>query len=150
MFRTHDADLLGLPGMFGEGQCQWHQVSRVLSTHWYHVTVQAKYESVITEAVLMVDSEPRLQQILSAQDADTIVTEVQVVTPAHMNGTAGWCMETLTQATLGDDENECAVCLLEVETGARYHSSHQPGFKSDVLRNLRPIYHANMIRTALN
>lgn len=86
MFRTHDADMLGLPGMFGEGQNQWHQVSKVLRNHWYHVTVQAMCEDRISEAVLMIDSEPRLQQLLIAQDAETIITEVQVVTPAHMNG----------------------------------------------------------------
>ncbi|EPA94398.1 hypothetical protein [Pseudomonas sp. G5(2012)] len=148
MFRTHDADMLGLPGMFGAGQYQWHQVSRVLRSHWYHVTIQAKHEGRITEAVLMIDSEPRLQQLLIAQDAETIITEVQVVTPAHMNGTGGWRMEILTKVTLGEDQNECVVCLLEVETGFKYHSSHQPGFSSDALSNLRPIYHANMIRTA--
>ncbi|MBP2873731.1 MULTISPECIES: hypothetical protein [Pseudomonas] len=148
MFRTHDADMLGLPGMFGEGQYQWHQVSKVLRNHWYHVTVQAKTEGRISEAVLMIDSEPRLQQVLIAQDAETIITEVQVVTPAHMNGTRNWRMETLTKVTLGEDENECVVCLLEVDTGSLYHSSHQPGFSSGALSNLRPIYHSNMIRTA--
>ena len=148
MFRTHDDDMLGLPGMFGEGQCQWHQISRVLRTHWYHVTIRAKQRGRISEAVLMVDSEPRLQRILIAQDADTIITDVQVVTPAHMNGTAGWRMETLTKVTLGEDQNECVVCLLEVETGSEYHSSHQPGFSCDALSNLRPIYHANMSRSA--
>lgn len=55
-------------------------------------------------------------------------------------------MEELTKVTLGEDENECVVCLLEVETGSKYHSSHQPGFRSDLLTNLRPIYHADMIR----
>lgn len=148
MFRTHDTDMVGLPGMFGEGQCQWHQVSRVLRSHWYHVTVQAKHEGRITEAILMIDSEPRLQQVLIAQDDEIMITDVQVVTPAHMNGTAGWRMETLTQVTLGDDENECVVCLLEVDTGSTYHSSHQRGFRRDSLSNFRPIYHANMIRTA--
>ena len=148
MFRTHDADMLGLPGMFGEGQYQWHQVSKVLRNHWYHVTVQAKTKGRISEAVLMIDSEPRLQQLLIAQDAETIIREVQVVTPAHMNGTGAWRMEKLTKVTLGEDQHECVVCLLEVETGSKYHSSHQPGFNTDVLSNLRPIYHANMIRTA--
>lgn len=148
MFRTHDSDMAGLPGMFGKGQCHWNQVSRVLRAHWYHVTVQAKHEGRTTGATHMVDSEPRLQQILIAQDAETVVTDVQAVTPAHMNGAAGWRMEVLTKVTVGEDENECVVCLLEVETGSKYHSSHQPGFRSEVLTNLRPIFHADMIRTA--
>lgn len=148
MFRTHDAHMLGMPGMFGEGQYQWHQVSKVLRNHWYHVTVQAQHKGRTTEVVLLIDSEPRLQQVLIAQDEETIITDVQVVTPAYMNGTAGWRMEALTKVTLGEDQHECVVCLLEVETGSKYHSSHQLGFSSDVLSNLRPIYHANMIRTA--
>lgn len=148
MFRTHDADMLGLPGMFGEGQYQWHQVSKVLRNHWYHITVQAKTKGRISEAVLMVDSEPRLQQLLISQDAEMVITEVQVVTPGHMNGTAGWRMELLRKVTVGEDEDDCLVCLLEVDTGSQYHSSHQPGFSSDVLSNLRPIYIADMIRTA--
>lgn len=148
MFRTHDNEMVGLPGMFGEGLCHWQKVSRVLRTHWYHVTVQAKYQDRITEAALMVDNENRLQQILIAQDAETIVTDVQVVTPAHMNGTKGWRMETLTKVTLGEDENECVVCLVEVDTGSTYHSSHNPAFQSNMLTNLSPIFLAGMIRAA--
>jgi len=148
MFRTHDADMVGLPGMFGEGQYQWHQVSKVLRNHWYHVTIQAKTQGRISEAVLMIDSEPRLQQVLIFQDAETIIAEVQVVTPGHMNGPRGWRMDALIKVTLGEDQHECVVCLLEVETGSKYHSSHQSGFSSEVLSNLRPIYHVNMIRTA--
>ena len=79
MFRTDDDDILGLPGMFGEGQCQWHQVSRVLRNHWYHVTVQAQQQGRITEAVLMVDSEPRLQKILIAQDDEMRATVARVI-----------------------------------------------------------------------
>jgi hypothetical protein len=148
MFKTHDDDMLGMPGMFGQGQYQWLEVSRLLRTHWYHVTLQAEYEGRILETVVMIDGEPRLQQILIAQDAKTFITEVQVVTPAYMNGTTGWRMEMLTQVTLAEDENGCVVCLLEVETGSRYHSSHKAGFSRDVLSNLRPIYHANMIRAS--
>ncbi|MFJ4260225.1 hypothetical protein ACIP01_25155 [Pseudomonas monteilii] len=146
MFRTNVTDIVGLPGMFGEGQCHWEQVSRVLRTHWYHLTLQHNQDGRTYESTLMIDSESRLQQILIGQDDDLKVTDVRVVTPAHMNGTAGWQMETLIEATLGEDENECSVCLLEVYTGAVYHSSHVPGFDRSTLINLHPIYRASMIR----
>ncbi|MBK4998595.1 hypothetical protein IAE37_000871 [Pseudomonas sp. S31] len=146
MFRTNVTDMVGIPGMFGEGQCNWNQVSRILRTHWYHLTLQHYQEGRTYEATLMVDSEPRLQEILLGQDDDLKVTDVLVVTPSHMNGTTGWRMETLVEATLGEDENECSVCLLEVENGAVYHSSHVAGFDPDSLKNLYPIYRASMIR----
>ena len=148
MFRTYIDNMIGVPGMFGKGQSQWHQVSRVIRKHWYHVTLQARLEDRTSEAVLMIDSEPQLQQILVAQDDELFITDVQVVTPAYMNGSGSWRMETVTRVTLGEDENECLVCLLEVETGSEYHSSHQPHFHRDLLSNLTPIFHSDMIRSA--
>ncbi|AVH39738.1 hypothetical protein AL532_27265 [Pseudomonas monteilii] len=148
MFRTNDADMLGVPGMFGAGQAQWHQVSRVLRTHWYHVTVQATQEGTAREIVLMVDSEAQLQKLLIAQSEDVGISDLQVVTPAHMNGTAAWRMETATQVYIGEDEDECLVCVLEVETGAVHHNSHRPGFNSDSLTNQRLIFLSSMIRSA--
>jgi len=145
MFRTNVTDMVGLPGMFGEGQCHWDQVTRILRTHWYHLTLQHHQEDRTYEATLMVDSEARLQQILLGQSDDLRVTDVLVVTPSHMNGTTGWRMETLVEATLGEDEHECSVCRLEVATGAIYHSSHVGGFNPDSLTNLHPIYQASMI-----
>lgn len=148
MFRTNYADMLGVPGMFGAGQAQWHQVTRVLRTHWYHVTVQATQEGIAREIVLMVDSEAQLQKLLIAQSDDVGISDLQVVTPAHMNGTASWRMEKLTQVYMGEDEGECLVCIFEVESGAVYHSSHRPGFNSESLSNLRPIFLPSMIRSA--
>lgn len=134
--------------MFGQGQSQWHSVSRLLRTHWYHVTVQAKHDGRATEVVLMLDSEPRLQQILIAQDTETIVTEVLVVTPPHMNRSDGWKMESVESVTEGEDEDECIFHLIEVESGSVYHDTHQSDFRSDLLTNLRPIFLSTMIRAA--
>jgi hypothetical protein len=146
MFKTHETDMLGIPGMFGEGQYQWSQVSRVLRTHWYHVTLQAKHEGRMSEAALMVDSEPRLQQILVAQGEEIMVTAVQVVTPSWMNQCDGWAMDRVVKVTLGNDENDCDVCLIEVDSGAVYHSSHRPNFEISRLANLRTIFLETMIR----
>jgi hypothetical protein len=146
MFKTHDDDMIGMPGMFGQGQYQWLQVSRLLRTYWYHVTLQAEYEGRILETVLMIDGEPRLQQILIAQDAETFITEVQVVTPAYMNGTTGWRMEPVTKVMLGKDRSGCVVSVVEVESGAVYQSSHQPGFQVDSLSELYPVFLVGMIR----
>lgn len=148
MFRTNDADMLGVPGMFGAGQAQWRKISRVLRTHWYHVTLQATQEGIAREVVLMVDNEAQLQELLIAQSDDLGISDLQVVTPAHMNGTAAWRMETPTQVYIGEDESECIVCVLEVESGAVYNSSHRPGFTNDSLTNLRPVFLSSMIRSA--
>lgn len=148
MFRTQDADLIGIPGMFGEGVAQWHSVSRLLKTHWYHVTVRAEENGRSTELAFMIDGEQKLQHMLVAQDAQISITDVQVVTPSYMNTKGAWSMEPLAKVSVGMDRDGCEACVFEVENGAVYHNSRRPGFSPDMLTNLRPIYLASMINKA--
>ncbi len=146
MFRTNIATMIGQPGMLGEGQCQWQEVTRVLRTHWYHVVAQSTEDGRTSEVVFMVETEKRLQVLLVSQTHDTFITDIQAVTPAYMNGKGGWLMEPLTKVALGKDQSGCVVSVLEVESGAAYHSSHQPDFDVDSLTDLYPIFLAGMIR----
>ncbi|MCH5520338.1 hypothetical protein [Pseudomonas syringae] len=148
MFKTHEADMVGVPGLFGEGQYQWRQVSRILRTHWYHVTLQATQEGRISEAALMVDTEHQLQQLLIAQDEEIAVTDVQVVTPPWMNRCDSWGMDRVVKVTVGHDKVGCDVCLIEIDKGIVYHSSHRQGFQIESLKNLRPVFLKSMIRSA--
>jgi hypothetical protein len=146
MFRTQDADLIGIPGMFGEGISQWHSVSRLLKTHWYHLTVRAEENGRSTELAFMVEGEQKLQRMLVAQDEQAFITDIQVVTPSYMNAKGIWSMEPLAKVTIGVDRDGFEACLLEVEGGAVYHNSHRPGFRPDLLTNLRPIFQLGMIK----
>ena len=146
MFRTQDSDLIGVPGIFGEGLAHWHSVSRILRTHWYHLTVRLTDQGRSTECVEMIEGEHRLQSMLVTQSAEREVTDVQVMTPAWMNKGAGWDMERVTKVSLGYD-GDFEVSLIEVEGGAVYHSSHRPGFQIDLLTDLRPIFLPSMIRS---
>lgn len=148
MFRTQDDDLIGIPGMFGEGISQWHIVSRLLKTHWYHLTVRAVENGRSTELAFMVDGEQNLQRMLVAQDEKAFITDIQVMTPSHMNAKRIWSMEPLVKVTVGMDSTGCEACLLEVESGAVYHNSHNPNFRPDLLTNLRPVFQSSMIKAA--
>ncbi|WP_324740103.1 hypothetical protein [Pseudomonas veronii] len=146
MFRTQDSDLIGVPGIFGEGVAHWHSVSRILRTHWYHLTVRLTDQGRSTECVEMIEGEHSLQSMLVTQSDERDITDVQVMTPAWMNKSVGWDMERVTKVTLGND-SDFEVCLIEVEGGAVYHSSHRPGFQIDSLTDLRPIFLSSMIRS---
>ncbi|MEE4340376.1 hypothetical protein V2J66_01985 [Pseudomonas alliivorans] len=146
MFRTQDSDLIGVPGIFGEGVAHWHSVSRILRTHWYHLTVRLTDQGRSTECVEMIEGEHSLQSMLVTQSDERDITDVQVMTPAWMNKGAGWDMERVTKVSLGYD-GDFEICLIEVEGGAVYHSSHRPGFKIDFLTDLRPVFLSSMIRS---
>ncbi|WP_122769953.1 hypothetical protein [Pseudomonas viridiflava] len=146
MFRTQDSDLIGVPGIFGEGLAHWHSVSRILRTHWYHLTVRVSEQGRSTELAHMIEGEHRLQNMLVTQSDEQELVDVQVMTPAWMNRRVGWDMERVTKVTIGND-GDFEVCLIEVEGGAVYHSSHRPGFQIDSLTDLRPIFLSSMIRS---
>ena len=148
MFRTLDNDLIGVPGMFGEGVSHWRGVSRLLRTPWYHLTLSVENESRFSECVMMIDDTHQLQKMLVSQGADLAITEIMAVTPSWMNKSRGWQMERLTRVTVGEDRSGSEVCSLEVAQGAVYHTSHQRDFQIEALANLRPVFLSTMIRSA--
>jgi len=90
MFRTLDNDLIGVPGMFGEGVSHWRGVSRLLRTPWYHLTLSVENEGRLSECAVMIDDTHQLQKMLVSQGADLAITEIMAVTPSWMNKSGGW------------------------------------------------------------
>lgn len=148
MFRTEDSDAVGVPGLFGEGLMHWQEVSRVLRSHWYHITVRITEQGRSTEFTRMVEGEHRLQQMLVRQGSGEVIVDVSVVTPAWMNRCDGWTMDRVVKVTVGKDENDCDVCLIEVDSGVIYYSSHRPNFDISRITHLMPIFLETMIRSA--
>ncbi|MBT0622547.1 hypothetical protein KIH32_01415 [Pseudomonas fluorescens] len=140
MFRTHNDEMAGLPGMFGEGLAHWHAVSRSLASHWYHVGIKQRYEDRFISQVEMLNDETRLFELISSQGEDLLISDLQAVTPPWMNRSEGWMMEKLTSVSVGFDKNEIPVCLLEVESGVVYSDAHDSSDDVNDLTNLRKIY----------
>ncbi|MDD2108783.1 hypothetical protein NP554_21620 [Pseudomonas asiatica] len=148
MFRSHLADMAGIPGMFGDGLIHWHGVSRALATHWYHVSVQRLHEGQFRNYEEMLNDEARLVELLLAQDESLVVREVQAVTPSWMNKDAGWKMEKLTSLSMGHNQAGVVVCVLEVEGGAVYVDTHEPGLGADSLNGVKELYRRGMAQAS--
>lgn len=140
MFRTQNSEMAGLPEMFGEGLTHWNSVSRVLAMHWYHVSVQEFHEGRLITFVHMINDEVRLNDLLTNQSQELVVTDVQVVTPPWMNKSLNWKMEKLTALSVGFDEDDAVVCLVEVEGERLYTDTHDRSFDLNTLTNLQKIY----------
>ena len=148
MFRSHQADMAGIPGMFGDGLMHWHGVSRALATHWFHVSVQRLHEGQFRNYEEMLNDEARLVELLLAQDESLVVREVQAVTPSWMNKDAGWKMEKLTSLSMGHNQAGVVVCVLEVEGGAVYVDTHEPGLGADSLNGVKELYRRGMAQAS--
>ena len=148
MFRSHQADMAGIPGMFGDGLMHWHSVSRALATHWYHVSVQRFDDGQFRTHTEMPNDEARLVELLLAQDQSLIVREVQVVTPGWMNKGGGWKMENLTSLSMGFNKAEVPICVLEVESGKVYVDTHEPELDVGSLKGLKELYRRSPVKAA--
>ena len=148
MFRSHQADMAGIPGMFGDGLMHWHGVSRALATHWYHVSVQRLHEGQLRNYEELLNDEMRLVELLVAQDESLVVQEVQAVTPSWMNKDGGWKMEKLKSLSMGHNQAGVAVCILEVEGGAVYVDTHEPGLGADSLNGVKELYRRGMAQAS--
>lgn len=148
MFRTINSDLIGVPGLFGEGVSHWRGVSRLLRTPWYHVTLSVENDGRHSECAVMIDDTRQLQEILMSQGSDLSIADIMAVTPSWMNKTGSWQMQRLTRLSVGEDRVGSEVCVLEVGEGEVYHTSHQPDFQIGALANVRPVFLSSMIRSA--
>lgn len=148
MFRTHQSDIAGMPGMFGDGLMHWHGVSRAIATHWYHVSVQRLEDGQFRNHTEMLNDEPRLVELLLAQDESLVVQEVQVVTPAWMNKGAGWKLENLTSLSMGFSRAEVPICVLEVESGDVYVDTHEADLDVASLKGLKELYRRSSSKEA--
>lgn len=133
-------DQAGPVGMFGDGLAHFHAVSRSLATHWYHVSLKRRHEMRLVAYEEMVSDEPRLVELLIAQDESLVVQEVQVVTPGWMNKSSGWRMEKLISLSMGFNQIEVPICVLEVESGEVYVNTHQRDLDVDALTKVKEFY----------
>ena len=133
-------DQAGPVGMFGDGLAHFHAVSRSLVTHWYHVSLKRRHEGQFRAYEEMVSDEPRLVELLIAQDESMVVQEVQVVTPSWMNKSSSWKMEKLTSLSMGFTQVEVPICVLEVESGDVYIDTHQRGLDVKSLSRVKELY----------
>ncbi|GEM_PF-499278 len=140
MFRISTQDQAGPVGMFGDGLAHFHAVTRSLATHWYHVSLKRQHEDRFVDYEEMLNDEPRLMELLLAQNECLVVQDVQVMTPGWMNKGTGWKMEKLKSLSMGYDRAEVPICVLEVESGAVYVDTHEPRLDVESLTGVKELY----------
>jgi hypothetical protein len=97
----------------------------------------------------MFNDEPRLVELLISQSESVIVEDVQVVTPGWMNKGASWRMEMLTSLSMGFNQAEVPICVLEVESGDVYVNTHQRDLDVDALVGVRELYRRSAATTGV-
>jgi hypothetical protein len=117
MFITHKPAEIFLGAYLGDDSTQyWQYVEQTTHCPWFYVTVGRQQGIEALASVVMLPSISALEQLLNEQGPDIWLLDVQLVSPAYLNGSDGWKMERLLEVreTVNDMSAEaCYVYSLE-------------------------------------
>lgn len=140
MFRSHETVSEGTPDFFGDGYSNWRMFERHLAHAWYHVVLEERLEGKVWPRAMMISDVDMLEEILSQQNSEFVVTEIQVVTPGWMNKTGRWIMEGLSGLLVGYDSTGCRVCLHNIDDEKAYTDAPGRLIDTHSLKGLRVIF----------
>ncbi|WP_435634850.1 hypothetical protein ACSC9U_26580 [Pseudomonas solani] len=106
MFTTHRHAEIPLAPVLGGPYQLWRFVELEQLRPWYCVTLNIGRGGANWRTMYLVASEAELEQMLESIAACARVEDVQVITPARLNGTGAWQMEQLAELVRIFDTDE--------------------------------------------
>lgn len=104
---------------FTPGQL-WAAVELDIQWPWFLVQIARRdMEDVIVNTLFLQYSHD-LEHLVSQQTPEAWIEQVQIVTPAHLNGNAGWAMEPLREVCLMQDRSGERGLVFRAENDTRY------------------------------
>ncbi len=98
----------------------WTAVEQDLQSPWFYVQIARLDGGEVTASTLLLQHIHDLESIIRSQSKRAWVEQVQIVTPAHLNGQARWLMEPLREAHLVQDNKGTRGLVYKVENNVRY------------------------------
>ncbi|MBC3234150.1 hypothetical protein [Pseudomonas lurida] len=122
MFITHKPTEIFLGAYLGEDIIQyWQYVEQTTHCPWFYVKVGRQQGTETLNSMVLIPSISALEQLLNEQGADIWLLDVQLVSPAYLNGGEGWKMERLLEVReTVDDISEEAAYVYSLEGGHIY------------------------------
>lgn len=121
MFTTHRHAEIPLAPVFGEPYQLWRFVEFEQHRPWFCVTLNIGKGRTNWRTMYLVASEAELELMLEGIAANAKVEDVQVITPASLNGTGAWRMEPLAELVrIFDTDKKVLGYDLKTASGAIY------------------------------
>lgn len=112
---------------FGDTNSQhWRFVEQEVIWPWFYLELVRKHRNDALSSMLLIPSVPDLQHILLEveQEARMWLTQAQIVTPSHINGTDRWLMEPLLEVCVALDEKNNQTGHVYKVAGNRTYQAH--------------------------
>jgi len=105
----------------GPGQDVWTYVNLTLPSPWFLATFVQTDEEVQSHQTILLSSAKQVVKLLKQLDACVGATKVMLITPARINKSDGWKMDTLDEIWQSSDaESDTNGFLYKLSNGMCY------------------------------
>lgn len=111
----------------------WAAVELDVQWPWFLVQVARRDRQDVIVNALFLQYSHDLEHLVSQQTPQAWIQQVQIVTPAHLNGQGGWAMEPLLEVCLMQDGSGERGLLFRAENNTRYSLHSQRNLDDLVL-----------------
>ncbi|AKF99465.1 hypothetical protein AAER22_18665 [Pseudomonas aeruginosa] len=98
----------------------WTAVEQDIQWPWFYLQVARRDRREVIASTLLLQHAHDLASIIESQSKHAWVEQVQIVTPAHLNGHSRWLMEPLKEVCVVKDKAGVTGLLFKVENDVRY------------------------------
>lgn len=135
MFRTYRHAELPGNALFGDEIQRWSYIEHCLHRPWFYVTVAEQCEGITLRNMLMLPDEQTLESLVEQQNGKLHIESIQLVSPAYINQSNKWLMETLIDLKLiSSTKPRHYTYLYHVEGGKMYTDNNDT--KNKICKNL--------------
>lgn len=142
MFITHRQAEIHLGAYLGDDSTQyWQYVEQTTHCPWFYVKIGRRQGSEALTSMVLIPSISALEQLLDEQGADIWLLDVQLVSPAYLNGSEGWKMERLLEVRETLDDMSAGTAYVYSLEGGHVYTEDVGSCRSD-LQSSRIIFSA--------
>ncbi len=144
MFKTHMTSYRDLQAVFGSGHHHWRLVQREIATPWLHATNIVVEGNVEYAQTVMPSDLQTFLSIANTKAPGARVSELQLMSPAWMNGAERWLLEPIIQIDIAESLENEVVHIYRMDEGKIYYDPSRTPTEVRELTNQRTVYHANL------
>lgn len=144
MFKTHESAYYNLAPVFGPDHHHWKLVEREIATPWLHATVKVTEGGIEFTKTVMPNDLTTFLEMANLKTPDARIGELQLMSPAWMNGAGRWLLEPIRQIDIARSVDNELIHIYVTHEGKNYYDPSRTPAEIQELTNQRTVYYTNL------
>lgn len=144
MFKTHESAYYNLAPVYGPDHHHWRLVEREISSPWLHATVKVTEGGIEYTKTVMPNDLTTFLEMANLKTPDARIGELQLMSPAWMNGAGRWLLEPIRQIDIARSVDNELIHIYVTHEGKNYYDPSRTPAEIQELTNQRTVYYTNL------